>query len=371
MDDVSDLLQTLQAFDSGVWQYCGINSNRTLGLAVDLNGDLAAVQQYVRTWSDGQCVSGFTTTQTGSAELALTNTLIFNSSSLAVTNSTVHARSFSQSGISHTHSVLHTHRRSTCSYVQVVSGDSCASLVEECGITSDEFYDYNTASDLCSTLAVGQYVCCSPGTLSDFAPSPYANGTCYTYDVVSGDSCSLTTGPFTHAAANFFYNVKPLFGIDSTTWYDMQNSINATIRMNLVGAADCTQGEAHNTPATNATLTDLRGYGIDIEELLTNSEACQNATGVYFGSQSVSITAVASSGVLPTCCYNLPVLTLVPVSGLDPFEDSPCWINTVNATLSNVTVGQTYLLPNLVTIFDQDYCTCGYATVCKRTDGPC
>ncbi|RAH86063.1 glycoside hydrolase, partial [Aspergillus japonicus CBS 114.51] len=203
MDDVADLLQTSQIYDSGVWQYCGINSNRTLGLAVDLNGDLAAVQQYVRTWSDGKCVSGFTTTQTGSAELALTNTLLSNSS---------------QSGISHTHSVLHAHRRSTCSYVQVVSGDSCASLVEECGITSDEFYDYNTASDLCSTLAVGQYVCCSSGTLPDFAPSPYANGTCYTYDVVSGDSCSVL-------AATYSITEDDIedFNSDTWAWYGCDN----------------------------------------------------------------------------------------------------------------------------------------------------
>lgn len=70
------------------------------------------------------------------------------------------------------------------------SGDSCASLATRCDITTTEFYDYNPATDLCSTLVVGELICCTSGSLPDLAPSPYANGTCYTYLVESGDSCS-------------------------------------------------------------------------------------------------------------------------------------------------------------------------------------
>lgn len=103
------------------------------------------------------------------------------------------------------------HRRSTCSYVQVVSGDSCGSLVTECGITADEFYEYNPASNLCSALAVGQYVCCSAGDLPDLAPSAYTNGTCYTYDVQSGDTCSAI-------AAKYTLTVDDIDNFNSQTW---------------------------------------------------------------------------------------------------------------------------------------------------------
>lgn len=55
----------------------------------------------------------------------------------------------------------------------------------------------NPAPNLCSTLAVGEYICCSAGSLHDLAPSPSADGTCYTDDVKSGDSCSAIAAQYT------------------------------------------------------------------------------------------------------------------------------------------------------------------------------
>ncbi|OJJ96383.1 glycoside hydrolase family 18 protein, partial [Aspergillus aculeatus ATCC 16872] len=100
---------------------------------------------------------------------------------------------------------------STCSYIQVVSGDLCGTLADECGITLDDFYEYNSASDLCTTLAVGQYVCCSAGDLPDFAPTVSANGTCYTYYVQWGDSCSAL-------AAAYSMTVDDIESFNSETW---------------------------------------------------------------------------------------------------------------------------------------------------------
>ncbi|KAH8703522.1 hypothetical protein BGW36DRAFT_423083 [Talaromyces proteolyticus] len=164
-----------QNIDSAVKEVANVLQD-TSSYQIDLNGDLAAVQQHVQTWSDGDCVSGFTT--------------INNNSSAAL------------------------QRRSTCSYLKVVWGDLCASLVTECGITADEFYEYNPASDLYSTLAIGQYVCCSAGSLPDLAPSSYANGTCYTYDVQSGDTCS-------RIAADYTLTVDDIdsFNFDTWGWY--------------------------------------------------------------------------------------------------------------------------------------------------------
>ena len=84
----------------------------------------------------------------------------------------------------------------TCSTITVVSGDSCGSLVTKCGISAADFTAYNPSPTLCSTLAVGELVCCSPGTLPNLAPSPNANGSCATYNVVSGNSCSQIAAPY-------------------------------------------------------------------------------------------------------------------------------------------------------------------------------
>lgn len=78
----------------------------------------------------------------------------------------------------------------TCSAVRVQSGDSCASLVAECGITAAEFYQYNPQANLCSTLTPGQYVCCSSGSLPNYAPQPNPDGSCASYLVQKDDTCS-------------------------------------------------------------------------------------------------------------------------------------------------------------------------------------
>ncbi|KAJ6016093.1 hypothetical protein N7540_010684 [Penicillium herquei] len=180
---------------SGAIQYCGVDSNHTMGVAFNLQGDLSAVQAQVLQWSESQCISDFDMTNKTDGSLWVTP---FVPATSSLSNSTVTTRGL--------------HRRtSTCSYVQVVSGDSCATLVDECGITDDEFYDYNTASDLCSTLAVGQYVCCSSGDLPDFAPTVSANGTCSTYYVQSGDSCSAL-------AAAYSLTVDDIDDFNDETW---------------------------------------------------------------------------------------------------------------------------------------------------------
>ncbi|KAJ5742571.1 glycoside hydrolase [Penicillium nucicola] len=174
-------------YSTAVIQYCGSNSNEIIGVAVDLNGDIPTVQQYVKSWNAGDCSSGFEHTTTGSASLAF-----YGSQNKSEGTHSLHSRvSHGHHRSVHGHHLSHAHqRRDTCSYRQVVSGDTCDGLISDCGITSTEFYEYNTVSNLCSPLVVGIYVCCSAGSLPDFSPSAYSNGTCYTYSVQSGDSCS-------------------------------------------------------------------------------------------------------------------------------------------------------------------------------------
>ena len=81
------------------------------------------------------------------------------------------------------------HTRAECRDIQVGDGDSCATLATRCGISGNEFMEYNPKEDLCSTLRPKQYVCCSAGELPDHSPQPDPDGTCYTYTVGDGHGC--------------------------------------------------------------------------------------------------------------------------------------------------------------------------------------
>lgn len=203
-------------YEQIVLQHCGANSDRSLGITVNTKGNLTAVQKHMRDWSDGNCIKNFEQSKRIESVSLLVaprttkQTVWTNATALQGRYSLSH---FSRHGHVRRHvPALHSHhRRSTCSYVQVVSGDSCSSLVQECGITAAEFTEYNPASDLCSTLAVGQYVCCSEGDLPDFSPKPFNNGTCYTYTVQAGDYCAAL-------ASTYSITVDAIESFNNQTW---------------------------------------------------------------------------------------------------------------------------------------------------------
>ncbi|KAI0538565.1 hypothetical protein GGR58DRAFT_512988 [Xylaria digitata] len=80
-------------------------------------------------------------------------------------------------------------QRADCTAIQVVSGDSCASLSSRCGIGGNDFVKYNPKDNLCATLMPKQWVCCSTGSLPDKTPQPQADGTCATHTVAPNDGC--------------------------------------------------------------------------------------------------------------------------------------------------------------------------------------
>lgn len=98
-----------------------------------------------------------------------------------------------------------------CRTLQVVSGDSCTTLASKCGVSPTDFTKYNPSSKLCSTLSVGQHVCCSTGSLPSFAPKPQSDGTCATYKVPKGAYCSLI-------ASKFSLTVDDLEKFNKNTW---------------------------------------------------------------------------------------------------------------------------------------------------------
>lgn len=103
-------------------------------------------------------------------------------------------------------------RDSYCTTLAVQSGDSCASLAQRCGISPADFTTYNAGNaGLCSTLAVGEHVCCSAGSLPSFSPSPIPDGSCATHMVTKGDDCSSI-------AANYSLTVTQLSSYNNNTW---------------------------------------------------------------------------------------------------------------------------------------------------------
>lgn len=102
--------------------------------------------------------------------------------------------------------------RNDCQTVTVVSGDSCGALASKCTISPQQFTDYNKDPELCSKLTPGQKVCCSAGTLPDIRPQTHPDGSCASYVVKTGDTCSAI------ASANGLSIVALHYFNDMVTW---------------------------------------------------------------------------------------------------------------------------------------------------------
>ncbi|KAI1120979.1 hypothetical protein F5Y10DRAFT_289094 [Nemania abortiva] len=181
----------------------GSDAEHIFGIVASTNGSFAAVQGALRSLSHAVCMSGFA----GSINITASTYFItpqitsgLNSSSSG--NTTANTTSPPPSRLGY---------RAECRTIQVVSGDSCASLASKCGISGSDFTKYNPQENLCSALVPYQHVCCSSGILPDFTPKPNSDGSCATYIVVNDDSCSAI------AAANSL-TVDDLESFNKNTW---------------------------------------------------------------------------------------------------------------------------------------------------------
>ncbi|KAJ5781679.1 uncharacterized protein N7518_010162 [Penicillium psychrosexuale] len=151
-------------------QVCGStrDASRTNGLMISEQNEYRTVQSAVQSWSNATCVEEFTNTDVVSD---------------------VKFRQSPRQNITTINGKRVQKRADACSYTTVVSGDGCASLASRCGITAAQLSTYNPSSTLCSSLAVGEIICCSEGSVPDLSPQPSSDGTCYSYTVKSGDDC--------------------------------------------------------------------------------------------------------------------------------------------------------------------------------------
>lgn len=167
-----------------VAQLCDDRSARySIGIFASTNSDLSLAQLSVQTWKNSSCITNMQKTVPAWQNVTFSVPSLMQKPSVSSNSTTGNSTALqSRDG--------KLIPRADCTTVQVVAGDSCASLASECGITPAEFTIFNPSSTECSTLAAGEHVCCSAGTLPDFSPKPDSAGNCFSYLVVSGDSCS-------------------------------------------------------------------------------------------------------------------------------------------------------------------------------------
>ncbi|PNY28158.1 Class V chitinase Chi100 [Tolypocladium capitatum] len=198
-------------------QHCHDRSARySLGIFANTKADLASVQLVLQSWKNGSCIATMeqSTPAWQSSITYLTPSLLGNSSSDSSLTGNVTREGNSAHLVARSpeqpHKLVAT-RDGTCKTVQVVAGDSCGSLAAQCGITPEQFTQYNPKPNMCATLAVGQHVCCSAGSLPDNRPKPGSNNRCYSYLVVTGDSCSAL-------AAAYDLTVDDIEKFNTATW---------------------------------------------------------------------------------------------------------------------------------------------------------
>ncbi|KAK3986863.1 glycoside hydrolase, subgroup, catalytic core [Cladorrhinum sp. PSN332] len=164
-----------------------------VGIVASTDGDLSFVQKSVKTWVNGTCVSDSANSKVWE-EVDLLIPAPLSTSASDETRSRIQARA-------------------DCTTTTIISGDWCARVAQRCGISESQLVSYNTAhtQPFCNTLAVGERVCCSPGTLPDIRPKPNPDGSCFVYNVQSGDYCAAI-------AAAHGLTVARLEELNTNTW---------------------------------------------------------------------------------------------------------------------------------------------------------
>ncbi|KAK4161332.1 glycoside hydrolase, subgroup, catalytic core [Cladorrhinum sp. PSN259] len=164
-----------------------------VGIVASTGGDLSFIQTAVKTWVNGTCVS-----ESGSSKVwEEVDLLVPAPLSTSVSDE---SRSRIQA-------------RADCTTTTIISGDWCARVAQRCGITESQLISYNSfhTQPFCNTLAIGERVCCSAGTLPDITPQPNPDGSCFDYTVQSGDWCAAI------AAANGL-TVARIEELNKNTW---------------------------------------------------------------------------------------------------------------------------------------------------------
>ncbi|CAM1508945.1 Fc.00g026840.m01.CDS01 [Cosmosporella sp. VM-42] len=161
----------------------GRGADYAVGIIAAPIDSLTLVQEVVRTWADGRCVSG-------NLENYMTVALRVPGLLQGSNNTSPSSSSSESSEEAHVWTRSRLAERATCKTTTVHSGDGCSAVAKRCGISQSNLTKYNPAKNFCTTLTPDQVVCCSSGTLPDPIPPANSDGTCKTKSVIGGDSCA-------------------------------------------------------------------------------------------------------------------------------------------------------------------------------------
>ncbi|KAI1177579.1 glycoside hydrolase family 18 protein [Nemania sp. FL0916] len=168
----------------------GLGADYAVGIITGPIGDLSLVRDVMRSWADGRCVSGDLENYMTVSLRVPGQPQELNSTSPSIPSSFSSSSSTEPTEEVHIWSRSRLAGRATCKTTTVHSGDGCDAVAKRCGITTANLQKYNPAKNFCTTLVPDQVVCCSSGTLPDPIPPANSDGTCKTKSVVSGDSCA-------------------------------------------------------------------------------------------------------------------------------------------------------------------------------------
>ncbi|KAI1852620.1 hypothetical protein JX266_002161 [Neoarthrinium moseri] len=266
-------------------QICGERpiSSQTFGIYADIKGNVTAVQDVVRGWSEGRCLAEYDQEE------------VMKSTSVGITSALMDESSLvSSSGGGGGAERRELHARATCKFAQADPGDGCWALEQKCKISRSDLIKYNGGkSDFCDTVKSGQYVCCGSGDLPDFSPQPDADGNCKAYTVQLKDLCG------TIAAANQISNWTKLEEVNKDSWgwtgcANLQPGQNICLSKGkppmpnpIVGATCGPQVPGTQMPTNGTKLADLNPCPLNV---------CCNIWGNCGLSDDFCIESPADSG---------------------------------------------------------------------------
>ncbi|KXJ89088.1 hypothetical protein Micbo1qcDRAFT_213428 [Microdochium bolleyi] len=198
-------------------QLCGSNhtSSETFGIMLANNGKFGAIQDAVKTWSKAKCVPLDKPTKvTGQVHLTtqpspIVGTPPTNGNSTGSIANLTHPVPLPRRAAAG--GVANLQARADCRTIQVVSGDDCGTLAAKCGVSGFDFESYNKVSNFCGSLKPKQHVCCSSGSMPNFAPKPNSDGSCKAYTIIENDNCD-------NLAAEYSLTKQDLEDFNTKTW---------------------------------------------------------------------------------------------------------------------------------------------------------
>lgn len=112
--------------------------------------------------------------------------------------------------------------RAECEVLQIQPNQGCHQLAQGCGITSEQLIAYNPKDSLCTTLRIGQRVCCTPGDLPPIRNNP--DGSCKEVTLTAGMDCDKT-------AAACGVSLPELHNFNNKTQFELCSNLKAGQRV--------------------------------------------------------------------------------------------------------------------------------------------